>query len=116
MAADDYQKAAMAFRIAKSFDQSKDCFLKACDCHKQNKSWFHAAKALEQVILVCKETKNLLDVPQYAERACHLYQQHGSPEAAASALDKAAKMMEAEHPEKALVLYQHALDVVMVSG
>lgn len=107
--------SATAYRIAKSFDQSKDCFLKACDCHKQNKAWFHAAKALEQVILVCKETNNLIEVHQFAERACQLYQQHGSPEAAASALDKAAKMMEANHPEKALQLYQHALDVVMVS-
>lgn len=55
-----------------------------------------------------------MDVHQYAERASHLYQQHGSPEAAASALDKAAKIIEANHPEKALQLYQHALDVVMV--
>lgn len=107
---------ATAFRIAKSFEQSRDCFLKSCDCHKQNKSWFHAAKALEQVILVCKEMNNLMEVHQYAERACNLYQQHGSPEAGASALDKAAKMLEATHPEKALSLYQHALDVVMVSS
>lgn len=106
---------ATAYRIAKSFQQSKDCFLKACDLHKQNKSWFHAAKSLEQCILVCKEMNNLMEVHQYAERACNLYQQHGSPEAGASALDKAAKMLETDHPEKALQLYQHALDVVMVS-
>lgn len=55
-----------------------------------------------------------MDVHQYAEKAANLYQQHGSPEAAASALDKAAKMLETDHPEKALLLYQHALDVVMV--
>lgn len=89
--------------------------MKSCDCHKQNKSWYHAAKSLEQVILVCKEVNNLMEVQQYAERACHLYQQHGSPEAAAAALDKSAKMLEPHHPEKALQLYQHALDVVMVS-
>lgn len=70
---------------------------------------------MEQVILVCKEMNNLVEVQQYAEKACNLYQQHGSPEAGAAALDKAAKMLEAEHPEKALSLYQHALDVVMVS-
>ena len=55
-----------------------------------------------------------MEVHQYAEKASHLYQQHGSPEAAASALDKAAKMLETDHPEKALQLYQRALDVVMV--
>lgn len=107
--------SATAYRIAKSYDQAKDCFLKSCECHKQNKAWFHAAKQLEQVILVCKETNNMMEVHQYAQKACNLYQQHGSPEAGASALDKAAKMLEAEHPEKALTLYQNALDVVMVS-
>lgn len=63
---------------------------------------------------MCKEMNNFQEVHQYAERACNLYQQHGSPEAAASALDKAAKMIESNHPEKALQLWQHALDVVMV--
>jgi len=28
---------------------SKECFLKAIDCYKNNKAWFHAAKAYEQV-------------------------------------------------------------------
>lgn len=54
------------------------------------------------------------DIEQYAQKACHLYQQHGSPEAGAASLDKAAKMLEAEHPEKALSLYQHAVDVVLI--
>lgn len=58
---------------------------------------------------------NLADVQQYAERACHMYQQHGSPESGASALDKAAKILENTHPEKALQLYQRACDVVLVS-
>lgn len=63
---------------------------------------------------MCKETNNINDVHEYAEKACSLYQQHGSPEAAAAALDKAAKMVVTDHPEKALQLYQHAVDVVMV--
>lgn len=33
---------------------------------------------------------------------------------AASALDKAAKIIENIHPEQALNLYQHAIEVVMV--
>lgn len=43
--------AATAYRIAKSYDKSKECFLKAIDAYKNNKSWFHAAKAYEQVSL-----------------------------------------------------------------
>lgn len=114
VASDDYQKAATCFRIAKSFDQSKECFLKAIECHKQSRSWFHAAKCHEQIILLLKETNNLLEVEPTANKACALYQQHGSPESGASALDKAAKVVENAHPEIALRLYQHALEVVMI--
>lgn len=113
-AADEYSKAATAFRIAKSFDRSKECFLKAIDCYKSNKSWFHAAKCYEQIILLSKETGNLVDVEEYANKACSLYQQHGSPEAAASALDKAAKLTEQKHPEIALRFYQHAVEVILI--
>ncbi|XP_046810792.1 gamma-soluble NSF attachment protein isoform X2 [Lucilia cuprina] len=114
IAADCYTKAATAFRIGKSYDQSKECLLKAADCHKNNSSWFHAAKCYEQIILICKETNNLLQVEEFANRASHLYQQHGSPESAASALDKASKVVEQKHPEIALRFYQRALEISMI--
>ncbi|KAH8291374.1 hypothetical protein KR054_011007 [Drosophila jambulina] len=113
-AADEYSKAATAYRIAKSFDKSKDCLLKAIDSYKNNKSWFHAAKCYEQIILLTKETDKLHEAEEYANRAANLYQQHGSPEAAASALDKAAKLVEHKHPDIALRFYQHALEVIMI--
>lgn len=56
-----------------------------------------------------------MEIEEYANRACKLYQQHGSPESGAAALDKAAKAVESAHPEIALRLYQHALEVVMVN-
>lgn len=62
-----------------------------------------------------KEQSNLNDIESLAHRACNLYQQQGSPEAAANALDKAAKIVESTLPESALHLYQHAVEVVMVS-
>ncbi|XP_017013400.2 gamma-soluble NSF attachment protein [Drosophila takahashii] len=113
-AADEYSKAATAYRIAKSYDKSKDCFLKAIDCYKNNKSWFHAAKAYEQIILLSKDSDKLHEVEEYANKSANLYQQHGSPEAAASALDKAAKLTESKHPDMALRFYQHALEVIMI--
>ncbi|XP_033164119.1 gamma-soluble NSF attachment protein isoform X1 [Drosophila mauritiana] len=109
-----YFKAATAYRVAKSFDKSKDCFLKAIDCYENNKSWFHAAKSYEQIILLAKETDKLSEVEDYANRACCLYQQHGSPEAAAAAMDKAAKMTESKHPDLALGFYKRALAVVLI--
>ncbi|EDV37524.1 uncharacterized protein Dana_GF13483 [Drosophila ananassae] len=113
-AADEYSKAATAYRIAKSFDKSKDCLLKAIESYKNNKSWFHAAKCYEQIILLAKDADKLAEVEEYANKACSLYQQHGSPEAAATALDKAAKLTENKHPDMALRFYQHALEVIMI--
>lgn len=113
VAADEYQKAAVCFKLAKSFVQCKECYQKSADCHKQARSWFHAAKCYEQIILILKETNNHTEIEQYANRACKLYQQHGSPESAAAALDKSAKALEGTHPEVALRLYQHAIEVVM---
>ncbi|XP_046414884.1 gamma-soluble NSF attachment protein-like isoform X1 [Neodiprion virginianus] len=113
IAADEYSHAATCFRNAKAFQQCKECLMKASDCHKQNRSWFHAAKSMEQALLVCKELGNLTEVPKLAHSACSLYQQHGSPESGASVLDKAAKLLEATEPAQALELYKRAADVVM---
>lgn len=57
---------------------------------------------------------NLLEIKSLAEKASSLHQQHGSPESAAAALDKAAKILEASHPEHALHLYQQAVEVVLI--
>lgn len=113
-AADEYGKAATCFRNAKALDQSKECLLKASDCHRQNRAIFHAAKCLDQVILICKDMNALTEVRTYAEKACHLYQQHGSPESGAATLDKAAKILEGTRPEDALALYKQAVDVATI--
>ncbi|XP_058456722.1 gamma-soluble NSF attachment protein-like [Malaya genurostris] len=114
LAADEYNKAATCYRNAKSLDMCKECLLKSSDCHRQNRAIFHAAKCLDQVILICKDMNNLTEVRKYAEKACNLYQQHGSPESGAATLDKAAKILEATHPEDALQLYKQAVDVVTI--
>jgi len=66
-------------------------------------------------VLLAKELKDYREVMELAERACNLYQQHGSPESAAGTLDRAAKILESQNPEFALRLYKKAADVVMVS-
>uniref|UniRef100_W8C2Z8 Gamma-soluble NSF attachment protein n=1 Tax=Ceratitis capitata TaxID=7213 RepID=W8C2Z8_CERCA len=67
-----------------------------------------------KIILILKENNKLLEIEENVNKACNLYQQHGSPEAAATALDKAAKIVEQNHPELALTFYKHALEVVML--
>lgn len=65
-------------------------------------------------MLVCKDLNDFNSIRNLAERACNLYQQHGSPQSGAASLDKAAKILEPNYPQEALALYQHALDVSMV--
>ena len=45
-----------------------------------------------------------------------LYRQNGNPEAAAQLLEKAAKILEPKHPDKALTLYIHAAETVGTEG
>ncbi|KAL2721863.1 gamma-soluble NSF attachment protein-like isoform X1 [Vespula maculifrons] len=112
-AADEYTHAATCFRIAKSYQQCRDCLMKASDCYKQNRAWFHAAKSIEQSLLICKEMGNLSEVSKLAHSSCSLYQQHGSPESGATVLDKAGKMIESTQPEQALELFKRAADILM---
>ncbi|KAF5288240.1 hypothetical protein FQA39_LY04008 [Lamprigera yunnana] len=114
VAAEEYNKAATCFRNAKAFEQCRDSLLKAAECHKQNRSLFYAAKAIDQAILICKELGDLREVTAFAERAANMYQNHGSADTAAASLDKAAKIMEQQYPEQALHLYLRAADVAMI--
>lgn len=54
------------------------------------------------------------DIRMLAERACNLYQQHGSPESGAATLDKAARILEEPMPDQALALYQRAVEVTAI--
>lgn len=101
--------------MARDWHKSKESYLKASDCHKEHRSLFHAAKCYEHIITVLKETQNWVEITEFAHRASNLYQQSGSHEAAASALEKAAKMVEADLPEGALQLYHHAVQTILVS-
>lgn len=105
----------MCYRNAKNLVECKECLLKCADCNRQNRALFHAAKALDQAMLVCKDLNDFNSIRNLAERACNLYQQHGSAQSGAASLDKAAKILEPNYPQEALALYQNALDVSMVT-
>ncbi|CAL8088055.1 unnamed protein product [Orchesella dallaii] len=114
IAADEYNKAAMCYKSTKSYQECKDCLMKAADCYKKNNSLFSAARCYEQATLICKELGQLEEIGSLAERACIIYQQHGSPDAGALCLDKCAKMIETQYPERAVALYKRGVDVVMI--
>ncbi|XP_072930928.1 gamma-soluble NSF attachment protein [Epargyreus clarus] len=110
-AADEYSQAAQCYRIARDLKSSKDCHLKASELYKKNRSFFHAGKALENAIIVSKETSPPEELFNLARDACSLYQQHGSGDSGANVLDKAAKIIEENAPELAVTLFQQAADV-----
>lgn len=113
-AATEYAKAATCFKTAKVLGQCKDCHLKAADCYAKNNSYFSAAKSYEQAALVSKDMNQIMEAVEMIKRACQLFREHGTPDTAALALEKGAKMIEAKYPELALDLYTQAADVVMI--
>ncbi|XP_026760838.1 gamma-soluble NSF attachment protein-like [Galleria mellonella] len=110
-AADEYSQAAQCYRIARDLNKSKECHLKASEYYKKNRSFFHAGKALENAIIVSKETATPDDLYSLAVESSSLYQQHGSGDSGAGVLDKAAKILEENSPELAVKLFQQAADV-----
>lgn len=47
---------AQCYRIARDLKSSKDMHVKASEFYHKNMSFFHAAKSLENAIIVSKET------------------------------------------------------------
>ncbi|XP_026745245.1 gamma-soluble NSF attachment protein-like [Trichoplusia ni] len=110
-AADEYSQAAQCFRIARDMENSKECHLKASENYKKNRAFFHAAKALENAIIVSKEISTHEELYDLAVESSNLYQQHGSGDSGATVLDKTAKILEENSPELAVKLFQRAADV-----
>ncbi|KAK7115475.1 gamma-soluble NSF attachment protein-like [Littorina saxatilis] len=110
-AADEYAKAATAFKNAKALEQAKESYIKAAETQKAMNSPFHAAKSYEQAGLLCKENKEYDNAVKLMELAALMFQEHGTPDTAALCLEKAAKMVEQVHPGKAIMLYKKACEV-----
>lgn len=114
LAADSYEKAATCYKTSKDLPKCKDCLYKAADCYKQTKSYFSAAKNLDQAVLILREMSEWKEIVTVAHKACQLYQEYGSPDTAALSLDKSGKVVEAHLPEEALNIYARAMEVVML--
>ncbi|KAI8431233.1 hypothetical protein MSG28_001270 [Choristoneura fumiferana] len=115
-AADEYSQAAQCYRIARDLKNSKECHLKASEMYNKHKAFFHAGKALENAILVSKETASPEEIYNLATEAASLYQQQGSGDSAAAVLDKAAKIIEEQSPEHAYKLFAQAAEVSSHQG
>ncbi|KAI5606480.1 gamma-soluble NSF attachment protein, partial [Silurus asotus] len=110
-AASEYGKAAVAFKNAKQLEEAKDAYLQEAEAHTNNRTLFHAAKALEQAGMMLKDMQRLPEAIQYIEKASMMYIENGTPDTAAMALDRAGKLIETVDLAKAVDLYQKAASV-----
>ncbi|XP_046360371.2 gamma-soluble NSF attachment protein-like [Haliotis rufescens] len=113
-AVDEYRKAATSFKNAKAYDEAKDMYLKTAELQQQSGATFHAAKSFEQAAMICKENKEIDQCLHLMQTAAVMFQEHGTPDTAALTLDKAAKMVEMNQPEKAIDIYLKACDVAEI--
>ncbi|KAG5268876.1 hypothetical protein AALO_G00217450 [Alosa alosa] len=107
-AASEYGKAAVAFKNAKQLEEAKEAYLQEAEAHANNRTLFHAAKALEQAGMMLKDMQRIPEAIQYIERASMMYVENGTPDTAAIALDRAGKLIEPVDLAKAVDLYQKA--------
>ncbi len=107
----EYDKAAVAFKIARSFDQATNVHVTCAEMQKDVKSYFHAAKSYEAAAMCQKELKEWKKVADFIEQACDLFLEHGTPDTAALCLAKGAKMVEQHITDRAIELYKRAADV-----
>ncbi|XP_034063590.1 N-ethylmaleimide-sensitive factor attachment protein, gamma b [Gymnodraco acuticeps] len=110
-AASEYAKAAVCFKNAKQYEQATEAYLKEAEYQTENKTLFHAAKAIEQAGMMMKEQKKMPEAIDLIEKACMMYMENGTPDTAAMALDRAGKLIEPINLEKAVDLYQKAAGV-----
>ncbi|XP_062377387.1 gamma-soluble NSF attachment protein-like [Sardina pilchardus] len=110
-AASEYSKAAVAFKNAKQLEEAKEAYLQEAEAHTNNRTLFHAAKALEQAGMMLKDMQRIPEAIQYIERASMMYVENGTPDTAAIALDRAGKLIEPVDLAKAVDLYQKAASV-----
>lgn len=113
-AADEYTKAATCFRVGKAYKESKECLLLASDNYLHNRSFFHAAKSLDQAIFMTKEIGDLNDILPLTLKACHFYKQHGSPDSAILLLSKSADLLQKSDPESSVTLLKEACNVCQI--
>ena len=59
--------------MAHAYPEALNAQDRACECYKECKSLFHAAKMLEQSVLICKDSQQFDKITSFAERGALLY-------------------------------------------
>ncbi len=72
-AGDQYCQAVILFYKAGEVEASKTYLLKACDCFKKKRSWYSAAKTLEQAMAITHKQGDLVTMSELAWRSAALF-------------------------------------------
>jgi len=111
LAAVEYEKAAVAFRVAKAMPQAIGAFTKLAEAHEKSNSLFAAAKHFETAALLAKDLKQTEHAAQLYEKSSALHVEDGRVDDAASALVKGARAVEAESAQRGSDLMLAACDL-----
>ncbi|KAJ1909203.1 hypothetical protein IWQ60_011294 [Tieghemiomyces parasiticus] len=112
IAAQLYEKAANAFKAARSHDNAIRAYQQSADALAKFGSMFLAGKALENAGNLAQQSQDQLRAIELYTRASDLYIAHGSsPDKAAGIVEKAAQLCEPLDPDRALDLYKQSANI-----
>ncbi|KAK9815390.1 hypothetical protein WJX72_002807 [[Myrmecia] bisecta] len=111
-----FEKAAGIFKQNKAFSKAKHAYEKAATGQDRQGSPWHAAKNVEKAAELAKEAGAENEVPELYRRAAGYYAEAGRGQAAAEALAKGARAMEASDPKVANELYLEAVEALEADG
>ncbi|XP_077253279.1 gamma-soluble NSF attachment protein [Tasmannia lanceolata] len=111
-----YEKAALAFRLAKDNEKAMLAFEKASKGQEMLSSPWDAAKHMESAAALAKELGKWSEVADLYRRASELYTECGRSQPAADALGKGARALEDANPDEAVRMYGDACVVLEEDG
>eukprot|EP00889_Picochlorum_renovo_P005816 jgi/Picre1/32846/NNA_008175.t1 len=105
-----YERAALLFRQTGDVESAKECWEKAAQGHKAQRSPWHAAKALERAADLAREAGHFSEIETLYSNCAELYVEEGRPQAAAEAISRGAVALSDANPDVASSLHFKAIE------
>lgn len=91
-------------------ESAKECWEKAAQGHKAQRSPWHAAKALERAADLAREAGHFSEIESLYSNCADLYLEEGRPQAAAEAISRGAVALSDANPDVASSLHFKAIE------
>jgi hypothetical protein len=95
---------------------AKDCWQKAAQGHRAQKSAWHAANALEKAADLAKEAQEFYEMESLYSECAQMYIEEGRPESAAEAMSRGAVALGGSNPAAAASMHFKAIEWIEESG